>query len=286
MNLKKIFKKLYKILANTLPKNDMGDKIFSLILFIRAYKRIPNNKNLISNYFFKIKHITDSYSNLRAYISDKEFVKEYVAKKVGNNFNVPTYDIIHSFENSLNYQFPENCCIKPTHMSGEVIFRKNNEKIDFNLIEKWFSTNYYEIGREKNYRFLKPKLIIEPLIFNNHKNYDYKFFCFEGKSKFVQIDIDRHTDHTRLFFDRQWRELNFSILKPKSKINLKKPGNFESMIDLAEKLCEDFEFIRVDLYTDENQIYVGELTNCPENGNGYFLPKNSETIASNLLFNK
>ena len=58
------------------------------------------------------------------------------------------------------------------------------------------------------------------------------------------------------------------------------------MLNVADVLSKDFEFLRVDLYTDNKHIYVGELTNWPENGNGYFVPKSSEEIASKLLFSK
>ena len=123
-----------------------------------------------------------------------------------------------------------------------------------------------------------------PLIFDTTNNEDYKFFCFNGEAKFVQIDIDRRTNHTRLYYDRDWNEHEFSILKAKSSKRFDKPVNYELMLALADTLSKDFEFIRVDLYTDGEHIYVGELTNWPECGLGYFVPRNSEITASKVLF--
>ena len=65
----------------------------------------------------------------------------------------------------------------------------------------------------------------------------------------------------------------------------KQTKNFESVLKLADRLSLDFEFIIVALYTNENVIYVVELTNWPENGTGYFVPRESEITASRLLFN-
>jgi len=284
MSIKQLIKPIFYSTIKIIPTNNFGDKIFSIIYFLRSFRRLPNNKNLLSNYLFNLKHSSEGYNPLRAYVSDKAFVKDYVKGKASDEYNVPTIKILYSLNEAESFDFPKRCCIKPTHLCEAVILRENGEKIDFSEIKKWFKTNYYEIGREKNYRYLTPKLIVEPLIFNKTNNEDYKFFCYKGKVKFVQIDIDRKTNHTRLYFDRDWNEQDFSILYPKSSKNIDKPSNFNSMLRLAEKLSKDFNFIRVDLYTNGERIYVGELTNWPGNGNEYFVPRKAEKSASNLLF--
>lgn len=286
MSFKKTLLSIFRWVLNLMPKNNFGDKIISIILFFTSHGRLPGNKKLISEYLFKLKTSDSAYHPLRAYTSDKEYVKDYVSFKIGAEYNVPTIKVLKNYDEVIAYNFPERCCIKPTHASGRVIFRKNGEKIDYELIKKWLSINYYSHGREKNYRFLEPKIIVEPLIFDKTNNEDFKFFCFEGKAKFIQIDFDRHSDHTRLYFNRDWVKQDFSILKPQAKKHLSKPENYEKMLSVADNLSKDFEFIRVDLYTDGSTIYVGELTNWPENGNGYFVPAESERLASDILFNK
>jgi len=284
MNIKQVIKPIYYNFIKIIPNNNFGDKIFSLLHFIRAYRRLPNKEKLLSNYLFQLKHTFEGYNPLRAYVSDKAFVKDYVKGKVGDEYNVPTIKVLKNIGEAESFDFPQRCCIKPTHLSGVVILRENGEEVDFAAIRKWFKTNYYDMGREKNYRYLKPKLIVEPLIFDTTNNEDYKFFCYKGKVKFVQVDIDRRTNHTRLYFDRDWSEQEFSIMKKKSSKKFDKPVNFDTMLSVSDELSKDFEFIRVDLYTDGEKIYVGELTNWPENGNGYFVPREAEKNASNLLF--
>ena len=98
MSLKKILQWLHYQTMKNFPKNNLGDKLFSIINFIRAYKRLPNSKQkLLSNYLFEIKHSTEGYNPLRAYVSDKAFVKDYVRAKVGEDFNVPTIAVLNSF---------------------------------------------------------------------------------------------------------------------------------------------------------------------------------------------
>ena len=147
-----------------------------------------------------------------------------------------------------------------------------------------YNRYFYHLGRERNYRYLKPRIIVEPLIFDKTDNDDFKFFCYKGEVKFIQVDIDRRVNHRRIYIDKQWNNLNFSIEKPKSDQAYPKPQNLDGMIALAECLSKDFEFIRVDLYTDGKDIFVGELTNCPDNINSPFIPRSSERVASKILF--
>ena len=286
MKFKRLAKPIFNKVQKLIPRNNFGDRLYSLVNFVRVQRRFPNNKKLFTNYLFQLKHSAESDNPLRAYISDKSFVKDYIKAKIGEEYNVPTIKILKSLEKIKAFEFPKRCCIKLTHMSGGVILREKAEKIDFDAIEKWFGTNYYDIGREKCYRYLTPKVIVEPLIFDKSNNEDYKFFCFNGKAKFVQVDIDRRENHTRLYFDRDWKEQEFSISKKKYSNQCVKPDNYELMLAVADELSKDFEFIRVDLYTDGKQIYVGELTNWPENGDGYFVPRSSEIKASDLLFSE
>ena len=45
------------------------------------------------------------------------------------------------------------------------------------------------------------------------------------------------------------------------------------MIRLAEKLAEDFDFIRVDMYNIDGRLYVGELTCYPGGGQIRWIPR-------------
>ena len=65
---------------------------------------------------------------------------------------------------------------------------------------------------------------------------------------------------------------------------IQRPKNLNEMIVVAEKLCQEFEFIRVDLYSDDQQIFVGELTNWPESSLGKFGTYNEELVASKMIF--
>ena len=53
----------------------------------------------------------------------------------------------------------------------------------------------------------------------------------------------------------------------------------------GEKLSQHFNFIRVDFYTDDKIVKVGEITNCDNAGLNTYLPKGADVMFSKLLFN-
>ena len=273
-----------RVLHSALPKNRFGDKIYAYIMFVFDHNRLPNKSNTFNDVLYQIKTSNEILNPLRIFVSDKEFVKLYVKATIGDEYNISTIGILRESSDVERYVFPARCCVKPTHLAGQFIIRANGEPIDIQKIKQWFDLNLYDIGREANYKYLHPKVIIEPLIFDSTTVEDYKFFCYQGKPKIIQVDIDRRTNHTRKYYDSSWEELPFSILHPKANGAIEKPKNLALMLDVASNLSKGFNFIRVDLYTNGEQCYVGELTNCHGNAGENFLPSSSEIEASDLIF--
>ncbi len=95
---------------------------------------------------------------------------------------------------------------------------------------------------------------------------DYKFFCFHGEPKVVQVDIDRHGFHRRNLYDPDWNRLPFSILFPPFEGRVARPDPLQEMIRLARELSEGFVFARVDFYALGEAVYFGEITLHPGAG--------------------
>jgi len=155
------------ILRNILPRNRCGDLIYSYVRFLTRHKRIPTNRLLFNDVLFNLKVSDEIIDPLRVFVSDKEFLKIYVRAMTDEKYNVPTIRVLASDEEIDDYDFPSNCCIKPTHLSGAVILRNDNEQLDKQKIKRWLRKNHYRRDREANYKTLKPKIIVEPIIFGN-----------------------------------------------------------------------------------------------------------------------
>ena len=272
------------ILRDLLPKDKHGDEIYALILFIRFQNRAPSEKLLFNDVLYKFKFLGELNNPLRIFVTDKEYLKLYVKAIIGDEFNVPTLKIIKSENDFLTYEFPESCVIKPTHASNHIFIRRNSQAIEYNKILDWLKLNYYLLGREVNYKNLIPKIIVEPIIFNEDYIKDYKFFCYKGQAKIIQVDFDRYINHTRKYFDTQWNELSFRLEYPRNEQQLSQPKNLPEMLNIANQLSHEFNLVRIDLYTNENQIYVGEITSCHGNATERFGSLEEEIYFSNILF--
>jgi len=251
---------------------------------IAVHKRLPRpNSGLFNDWLYYLHASGELQSPLRQRISDKETVKDYIASKIGDQYNVPTLAVLRSYGEAISYGYPYRCVIKPTHSSGRVIIRQGGEPIDHFVLQEWFDHDYYTSARETNYKSLPRKVIVEPIIFNDPNVEDFKFFCIKGVPKLIQVDFDRHTKHTRSFYSPEWCKQVFGLNYPIGP-NQEKPANLLAMLDITARLSAEFDLLRVDLYSDGKIVFVGELTNFPEAGYGRFFPGDAERVASKIMF--
>src|SRR5699024_2999656 len=127
-------------------------------------------------------------------------------------------------------------------------------------------------------------LVIEKLIERDKNNDipDYKFFCFNGKVKYLYTMIDYTDNHengkcsffTPDFEKLPYRRSEFAAIEK----DIKKPMNFDKMIEIAEILSKDFPHVRVDLYNIKGNIIFGELTFYNASGYTVFEPDEFDFI--------
>jgi hypothetical protein len=85
--------------------------------------------------------------------------------------------------------------------------------------------------------------------------------------------VDRYEDHKRRFYDRNWNPLEFELKFPLAP-TIERPNMLNEMIDVAEQLGQEFDFIRVDLYKLNNdRVVFGEMTVAHGSGGEQFRPE-------------
>lgn len=209
---------------------------------------------------------------------DKYEAKKYVANIIGEEYIIPTYGVWDRFEDIDFDALPDQFVLKCTHDCGGLVICRDKSKLDINKaknkIEKCLKKNYYWSSREWPYKNVKPRIIAEKYMGNGFANglIDYKFYCFDGKVKYLYISegMEEHKTAKISFLDPSWQFADFSRTDYVMHKNLpKKPSMYEKMITIAEKLSEKHPFLRVDLYEVDGQIYFSELTFTPCSG---FMP--------------
>jgi len=290
--MKKIIKNIYhgigKVFSifeiNMLKK--MPTKLVINIENFRTYGRFLNKKDI--KYFGEKIQYLKLYGNLEKYTdyADKYKVREYVTEKIGEEYLIPLLGVYNKPE-EIDYSIlPDKFVLKTNHGCGYNIIVEDKEKININKtnkkLSKWLKEDFSKIRKEYQYKNIDRKIICEKFISDkNSELLDYKFFCFDGKPKFVSVK----TKEWESFFDMNWKNLELYVLL-NSKTNEKKisrPENFEKMIKLATKLSSEFQFVRVDLYNIDGKIYFGELTFTHASGRKAFRPLEKDIEIAKMI---
>lgn len=284
-------KRLISRAVRYLPHTPPTDRLVSWVHFVLQHDRIPSSRHplLYNDRLFQLKIDGTLADPLRQFVSDKEYVKQYICGVVGPEYVLRTYDILRNHEDVDQLRltrFP--CVVKPTHLSGPVLFCTDpTTPIDRGLMKRWLGANYYRHSREKNYKYLRPKIIVEEFFSEDGRTppHDYKVFCFHGRPKIIQVDSGRFQGHTRNFYDTSWNSLSVTVKYPAKTPGDDRPADLGLMLDVARQLSRAFPSIRVDMYTIDRHVKVGELTNCPDGGSGKVLPADAE-VWLGALFEK
>jgi hypothetical protein len=216
--------------------------------------------------------------------ADKLAAREYVRQKIGAEILVNLLAVTDKPEEIRFDLLPERFVMKANHGSGFVRIVKNKQLEDEGelrrVCQKWLSTSYGASNGEWAYEGIPPKIMIESFLDSGHGEaaYDYKFFVFNGKAFVIQVDMDRFIGHQRDLFTREWKRLDVRYDLPNSTRPVLKPACLDQMIKIAERLGEETDFVRVDLYEVGNRIFFGELTNFPLNGSHQFEPKEFDAV--------
>lgn len=214
------------------------------------------------------------YGRLERYTSlaDKYEVRRYVADTIGPEYLVPLIGVWEKFDDIPFDQLPGKFVLKATHGQGFNFVCRDKSAVDFARLRRtataWLGENFYRLERERQYRDIRPRLIVESYLEDDSGGLrDYKFPCFYGEPHLLQVIGGRDGGATENFYDRQWNSLPIEEKGfPNALARIPRPEHLDGMFMLAAKLSSDFPFVRVDLYYADGKIYFGELTFTPACG--------------------
>ncbi|KAA0998926.1 hypothetical protein FVF58_43085 [Paraburkholderia panacisoli] len=211
-------------------------------------------------------------------LTDKLAVRAYVKAKVGEKYLVPLIASPTVFTRAVFDTLPNSFVMKANHGSSfvEVVRDKSQQTFESlqNLADRWTSTDFYRIARERHYRDIQPRIFFEHLLLDERGQIpaDYKVHCFGGRPgrpmMFIVVISDRFGKDTRGdVYDAQWNHLDVGIGPyARSPTPAPPPENLQAILETAAILSEDFNYVRVDLYAPNNDVYFGELTFTPGAG--------------------
>ena len=284
--IKSTLKPIVKPIINLFIKEDVYR---DLQWKIRFYKEMNKWPSLTKPQYFNEKvmwRIKFDQNYIYTKLADKFLVRDYIGKKIGFNYLVPLrYSFDSDCEISENHDF-SNSVIKANHGAGMVkIIDGNNYNVSeiINDCSNWMKIDFSITMNEPHYKKIKRKILVEEsLCINGIPPNDYKFHTFKSSdgsfNQVLQLVNGRFGSESRGYYlngieksDLVWSHGVGEHLIPENH----RAGLLNAM-ELSKVLCEDFNYVRVDWYVTDSNIFFGELTFTPGAADSYEFGKELE----------
>lgn len=218
-----------------------------------------------------------------AFCSDKVAVREWVAQRIGRQHLIPAI-AVYDYDGLDGLVIAPGQVIKCANRAGGVYLTSDKacqdrawlivqlrKKLDFDFAS-WTGERWY--GR------IPKRVIVEKQLTDAEGRVpqDYKLLVFHGVARLIQVHVDRFTRHRVAHLDRNWQPISVQKGANSPEQLPPCPAGLSQMLDIAETLGKEFDFVRVDLYQVDGQVYFGELTFAPASGLIPFRPRRYDGV--------
>ncbi len=189
------------------------DKLYLKIFYKKALGKKLDLNNPVT-YNEKIQWMKLYYrKKIMTELVDKYEVRKHITKAIGEEYLFPLYGVWDSPEEIDYDALPDQFVLKCTHDSGSVVICKDKSKLDIPAakakLSKHLKRNYYWTNREWPYKNVPPRIIAEKYMEDETGELrDFKFLCFNGIAKMIELHSGRFEKHTQDFYDAQWKRLD------------------------------------------------------------------------------
>jgi hypothetical protein len=250
-------------------------------LFFYTHRRFPRVRNPIT-FNEKVNwRILKDRREILTWTCDKLAMKDYASSVQGataHGLRIPrTLWSGTDVRELQSVELPEHWVLKPNHRSGRVFFGHGQPDVPVlqEAVEDWLRPAEAVDLHEWAYLKARPLMLAEEFLgVPGSPPSDYKFYVFAGEVAVVEVHVDRYNGHRIRYYLPDWTPLEVSVGKRlPSPAEGAPPGNFEKMIVIAGELGRSFDFMRVDLYSVDGDVFFGEVTPYPGSGIEPFVPK-------------
>lgn len=218
---------------------------------------------------------------------DKYRVKQWVADRIGEQYVVPTLAFWESADEIDISGLPDRFVLKTNHDSGGVAICRDKKSFDLEAarakLDKSLRRNYFWQCREWPYKDVKPLVFAEEYLdpteegcnLADYKLFrfsdvseivaaepnDYKFLCFDGEPRLIEVHQGRSSRQTQDFMWPDWTHAD--ILQSDMPCALtapERPSHLDEMLRQSAVLSEGFPHVRVDWYDFGPRPLFGEMT--------------------------
>lgn len=251
--------------------------------FFKRFATWPNFKKSIDRQeslaHYIVRHGIENKDNPRwILLSDKFACREEVDRILGKGHLIP---LLGHWENPEDIDFdnlPNSFILKTNNGCGTNIFVHDKSAVDkkeiIRRLRKSLEFPYSQLTGQPHYSRIRPYVIAEEILKQDggRKSLtDYKIHCVNGKPvtiyQFLDRDENEHFSFKMCGYTPQWQSLYPNKTPDEVKNDPVAPGRpemLDELLEAAAKLSAGEEYVRVDLYLTNGNIYFGEMTFTPD----------------------
>jgi hypothetical protein len=214
-------------------------------------------------------------------LCDKLAVRDFIAERVGHEHLIPLVWSGVPAEIPFDRVAPP-FVLKSTHASGQVIMVGGDDIPDTSAIraqaESWLTTNHGAAHDEPGYEPVPPRLLIEQTVTtaDGARPDEVRLFVFDGKVAVVNtVFVEDGQLRNGAFHTPDWTRLSWHFTRTIDRA-FPRPIRLHDMIELAERLGQGLDHVRVDIYDCGDRIWIGELTIYSWSGHARFNPDEAD----------
>ncbi len=229
-------------------------------------------------------------------VQDKFAVREYARA-----FDVRCAPLLHVTEDPATIPFdalPPDCMIKATHgwnwtiartTSGFYLFGDGSrmpphtsptaypaldarQRLDIDeviaLCTQWLASRHN--SNEWAYQHMTPRILVEETLVPREGSelLDYRLYTFRGQVRAINLGSARlRREKANVFLRPDWSLIPLTRYRESLPQEIPPcPGTLAHMIDIARRLGEHIDFVRIDLYDTTRGVLLGEMTVYPNAG--------------------
>lgn len=278
MGIKSVVRRIRDEISDVTPNWMPFNYALVATKFRKANGRFPvgrSHPDFLFNDFIFWRMIRNDRRMIEKVCTDKQFAKVFARAVPGvrvaetiDVFRIEPGSTLADFEAFLRPHLGRRYVAKPTHSCGPILFLDKSPTDA--QVAKFFRasrTNFFRDKRETQYHGLEKKILIEENISVDGRLDDYKFYMVKGIPLYSSMVFDRFIDVSCAVMDlTDMSVLDATISDLKFPENFKLPVIYPKMIEAARALSREFEFVRIDLYEVNGEIFFGEFTFSPSAG--------------------
>jgi len=213
-------------------------------------------------------------------VCDKLAVRRLIEELVGRAHVVPLLGVWEHPKEIAWHGLPEKFVLKPNHASGHIAIVDRSVGVNVEELtaaaEEWLSYDYFDRSLEWGYRGLPRRVLAEPFLYSSDGGPapEAQVHTFFGKAALINILVGakRTTRRRACWFDVTGRQV--AVKRPRisyAEFQLSDRDRLE-MLEIAERISQGFNSLRVDFYIASNGLKIGELTPYTYTGLGRWDP--------------